>query len=107
MEWLLDLYYTFQTFKAVREKVKCTQRRFQVIAQTTKTNKAIVTSNDATVQEAVKISPKNRPIMLYRWECEVCGMVHTGPLPAACDSCGKEGSLVHQPDLHQEMTTAL
>ena len=42
--------------------------------------------------------------MLYRWECEVCGMVHTGPMPASCDSCGKEGSIVNQPDLHQEMT---
>ncbi len=74
-----------------------------MIAQGTKTNNAVETSKDATVQTAVKPIPQNQAIMLYRWECEVCGMVHTGPLPAACDSCGKEGSLVHQPDLHQEM----
>ncbi len=75
-----------------------------MIAQRTKTNKEVVTSNDATVQTAVKLFPQNRAITLYRWECEVCGMVHTGPMPSACDSCGKEGSLVNQPDLHQEMT---
>jgi rubrerythrin len=81
------------------------QRRFQVVAQKTKTNKAVVTSNDATVQAAVKLFTQNQALMLYRWECEVCGMVHTGPLQATCDSCGKVGSLIQQPDLHQEMTT--
>jgi rubrerythrin len=77
-----------------------------VIAQTrrTQTNNSVVTSKDATVQTAVEPIPQNRAIMLYRWECEVCGMVHTGPMPASCDSCGKEGSIVNQPDLHQEMT---
>ena len=73
-----------------------------MIAQRTKTNNAVVTSNDAAVQTVLL---QNRAVMIYRWECEVCGMVHTGPMPAACDSCGKEGSLVHQPDLHQEMAT--
>ena len=77
-----------------------------MIAQTrrTQTNNSVVTSKDATVQTAVEPIPQNRAIMLYRWECEVCGMVHTGLMPTECDSCGKEGSLVHQPDLHQEMT---
>lgn len=74
-----------------------------MIAQRTKTNNVVETSDDATVQAAVKLLTQNRPGMLYRWECEVCGMVHTGPLPTACDSCGKEGSLVHQPDTHLEM----
>jgi rubrerythrin len=72
-----------------------------MLAQGTKTNSAVVTSSDAAVQTVLL---QNRAVMIYRWECEVCGMVHTGPMPAACDSCGKEGSLVHQPDLHQEMT---
>ena len=75
-----------------------------MIAQRTITNNAVVTSNDATVQTAVNLFTQNRAIMLYRWECEICGMVHTGSMPTRCDSCGKEGSLVHQPDLHQEMT---
>ena len=75
-----------------------------MIAQGTKTNNVVVTGKDATVQEVVKTSTQDGTPMLYRWECEVCGMVHTGPLQATCDSCGKEGSLVNQPDLHQEMT---
>jgi rubrerythrin len=74
-----------------------------VIAQRTKTNKAVVTTKDAAVQTAVIAFPQQE-IILYRWECEVCGMVHTGPMPTSCDSCGKEGSIVNQPDLHQEMT---
>ena len=77
-----------------------------MIAQRTKTNNAVVTSNDATVQTAVKLFQQNRALILYRWECEICGMVHTGPMPASCDSCGKEGSLVNQPDLHQEMSAS-
>jgi rubrerythrin len=76
-----------------------------MVAQRTKTNNAVVTSNDATVHTIVKLLQQNRTIMILRWECEVCGMVHTGPMPAACDSCGKEGSLVLQPDLHREMNT--
>ena len=75
-----------------------------MIAQRTKTNNAVVTSKDATVQPAVNLFPQNRAILPYRWECEICGMVHTGSMPTRCDSCGKEGSLVLQPDLHQEMT---
>lgn len=77
-----------------------------MIAQRTKTNKAVVTSNKPTVQAAVTLLSQSRAVMLYRWECEVCGMVHTGTMPAKCDSCGKEGSLVNQPDLHQEMSTS-
>lgn len=76
-----------------------------MIAQRTKANNAIVTSNKMTVQPAVTLLSQNRAVILYRWECEVCGMVHTGPMPAKCDSCGKEGSIVHQPDLHQEMSS--
>lgn len=75
-----------------------------MIAQETRTNNAVVTGNQATVQAAVQLLTPNRAVMLYRWECEVCGMVHTGSMPASCDSCGKKGSLVHQPDIHQEMS---
>jgi len=74
-----------------------------MIAQRAKTNNVVEMSDDATVQIAVEILTQKRPVMLYRWECEVCGMVHTGSLPTACDSCGKEGPLVHQPDMHLEM----
>lgn len=73
-----------------------------MIAQRTKTNNVVEMSDVATVQAAVKLLTR-KPVMLYRWECEVCGMVHTGSLPTACDSCGKEGPLVHRPDMHLEM----
>ncbi len=76
-----------------------------MIAQRTKTNNGVVRSDEATVQAAVKLLTQNRSVMIYRWECEVCGMVHTGLKPPACDSCGKEGSLVHQPDTHLETTS--
>lgn len=74
-----------------------------MIAQRTKTNNVVEMSDEATVQIAVELLTQNRPVMLYRWECEVCGMVHTGSLPTACDSCGKEEPLIHQPDMHLEM----
>jgi rubrerythrin len=74
-----------------------------MIAQKTKINNAVVTSNGATVQAAVKLLTQSKAVMIYRWECEVCGMVHTGSMPTSCDSCGKEGSLVHQPDMHREI----
>jgi rubrerythrin len=75
-----------------------------MIAQRTKTNNDVVTSNGAPVQTAVNLFSQNRGILPHRWECEVCGMVHTGSKPTACESCGKEGSLVRQPDLHHEMS---
>ena len=77
-----------------------------MIAQRMKTSNAVETRDEKTVQAAVTQPSQNQALMLYRWECEVCGMVHTGPLPTSCDSCGKEGSLVHQPDLHQEMAAS-
>ncbi len=75
------------------------------IAQKTKINKGVVTSDEATVQAAVKLLTQSRAVMVYRWQCEVCGMVHTGPMPAACESCGKEGSLVHQPEFRTELSS--
>jgi rubrerythrin len=76
-----------------------------MIAQRTRTNTVVVTSDDATVQAAVTLLTRNRPVMLLRWECEVCGMVHTGSKPNACESCGKEGSLVHRPDVRYEVNS--
>jgi rubrerythrin len=95
--------YINRTFYSRFIEDEHTQRRLQVIAQRTRTNNVVVASKGATVQTTKKDFPQNHPAMLYRWECEVCGMVHTGPLPVSCDSCGKVGSLVNQPDLHQEM----
>jgi len=74
-----------------------------MIAQRAKTNNIVVTSDEATVQAAVKLLTPRRPIMLHHWECEVCGMVHSGSMPTKCDSCGKEGSLVQRSNVRTEI----
>jgi rubrerythrin len=71
-----------------------------MIAQRTK---VVITSDEATVQAAVKLLTQRGPVMLYHWECEVCGMVHSGSMPTKCDSCGKEGSLVQRSDVRTEI----
>lgn len=64
-----------------------------------------VTSDDATVRAAVKLLTSNQSAMVHRWACESCGMIHTGPLPTTCDSCGANASLAHQPDFRREINS--
>ncbi len=45
-------------------------------------------------------------MMASRWVCEVCGGIHLGAMPHACDSCGVEAAyLVRQLDPRMEITT--
>ena len=37
------------------------------------------------------------------WACEVCGMVHIGSVPDACDSCGVADAFVPRVDVHSEI----
>ncbi len=74
-----------------------------MIAQKITATTSVAKSNDAAVQEAMQVLARTR-VTVRRWECEVCGMVHTGTAPVACDSCGAT-SLVRQPDLHREMSS--
>lgn len=74
-----------------------------MIAQNITTTTSVAKSKDAAVQEAMELLARTR-IQVRRWECEVCGMVHTGTAPDTCDSCGVS-ALVQQPDLHREMST--
>ncbi len=60
-------------------------------------------AQEAAVQEAIRILAE-RPTV-QRWVCEVCGMVHTGPAPQACNSCGVATALVQQADTHREMNS--
>lgn len=55
----------------------------------------------AAVAEAMRLL--SQPAPEQRWVCEVCGMVHTGSAPAACDSCGASGSLTRQAAIHREI----
>ena len=77
-----------------------------MIAQRTKTNNVVVTSDVATVQAVVKLLTQKQKIAAYRWVCEVCGMIHTGAVPASCDSCGAgASSIVNQSDFRWEMNS--
>ena len=65
---------------------------------------AFVVQNDETaVQEAMRLLSQKTEVQ--RWVCEVCGMVHTGAAPGACDSCGVATALVQQADTRLEMNS--
>lgn len=74
-----------------------------MIAQKTTTTRSVARSNDAAVQEAIELLTRTH-VQVRRWVCEVCGMVHTGTAPDACDSCGAS-ALIQQSDLHREMSS--
>ena len=72
-----------------------------MIAQRTITSTFKVGNNTAVVEEAMRLLAKKTTAS--RWVCERCGMIHTGTVPDACDSCGSTASLVEQAALHREM----
>jgi rubrerythrin len=74
-----------------------------MIAQRTKITGNTIQNNDAAVSEAMRLLA-TRP-SIQRWVCEVCGMVHTGAAPGACDSCGASSALVQRPDSCREMNS--
>jgi rubrerythrin len=76
-----------------------------MIAQRTLTNNRGVVSAEATVQAVVELLAEHKQEMTRRWICEVCGMVHTGSLPTACDSCGAADALIQQPDFRTQMNS--
>jgi len=75
-----------------------------MIAQNIIPTDVVMSSDDATVRAAVRLLTSNQPAMVYRWACETCGLVHTGPLPTSCDSCGS-ASLMHLSDFRREMNS--
>lgn len=54
------------------------------------------------VQEAERLLAERTPV--YRWVCEVCGMIHSGTAPQACDSCGSSDALTQLREQHMEMS---
>jgi len=74
-----------------------------MVAQNTITSKTIVHNNNSVIDEAVRVASTGKKIGPQRWVCEVCGMVHTGTRPVACDSCGASTAIVQKPDQHIEM----
>lgn len=69
------------------------------------TSTAADKSAKAAVQEAMRVLQQfhSMKTIIRRWVCEVCGMLHSGPAPKACDSCGVVGALVAQSDFNMEM----
>lgn len=67
------------------------------------TTDTVTSSHSAAVQEAMHILSERKPA--YRWVCEVCGMLHTGSVPGACDSCGSSNSLVQDQASPREMNS--
>jgi rubrerythrin len=74
-----------------------------MIAQKMIINDAVVTGDEATVQAAVELLTQKPTIPIYRWVCEVCGMIHTGTKPVACDSCGSDVSLAPLTNFRSEI----
>ncbi len=74
-----------------------------MIAQRTKITGNTIRDNEAAVSEAMRLLATRSSIQ--RWVCEVCGMVHTGAAPNACDSCGASSALAQRPDPCREMNS--
>ena len=73
-------------------------------APRTTTPTIILQDKDAVVQEVMRLL-STKQTTPQRWVCEVCGMIHTGVLPDACDSCGLATDLVQHPVEHREMNS--
>jgi len=75
-----------------------------MITDRRKTATMVTTHDKAIVEEAMWLLQQGRPTTaVQRWVCEACGMIHTGSVIEACDSCGRATALVRQPDFHIEM----
>lgn len=68
---------------------------------------SVARSKDVAVQEAMKVLSQyqERRTIARRWVCEICGMIHTGAVPDACESCGTSTSLVQLEDWAREMNS--
>ena len=74
-----------------------------MITQRTITSDTLSSSHSAAVQEAMHILSEKT--LTYRWVCEVCGMLHSGSVPSACDCCGSADALVQDHDTPHEMNS--
>ena len=71
------------------------------------TPKTGIDSKDAAIQEAIKVlnQYQTRKTIVQRWVCEICGMIHTGVVSDACESCGAPTSLVQLEEWPREMNS--
>lgn len=59
-------------------------------------------NEERTMQAVYALLRQRQPVSIPRWVCDVCGMIHLGAAPLACDSCGNE-LLTQRVDTHCEM----
>jgi rubrerythrin len=59
---------------------------------------------EGAIQAVMSLLKQREPVSVLRWFCNVCGMIHLGATPLACESCGHE-VLTQQADSHCEMNS--
>ncbi len=69
------------------------------------TPKPGIDSKGTAIQEAIKVLSQYqaKKMIVQRWVCETCGMIHTGEVPNNCESCGASTSLVQLEEWPREM----
>ena len=73
-----------------------------MIAQRNTSSYPMGIHQEGTTHTIIALLRQQSRANLSRWDCDVCGMIHTGQPPLACDSCGSE-LLTQQSDTHTEM----
>lgn len=73
-----------------------------MIAQRTTSSLPMILSREETVQAAMALLNQRQAVGAPRWDCDICGMIHSGQTPVACESCGST-SLSRHVVLHREM----
>ncbi|HLI69471.1 MAG TPA: hypothetical protein VKV19_06895 [Ktedonobacteraceae bacterium] len=75
-----------------------------MIAQRNTSYNPMEMSEKGAIQAVLALLSQRHPVRLPRWDCEVCGMIHLGQMPPACESCGHM-VLVPQVDIHHEINS--
>ncbi len=57
------------------------------------------------IRDALTTLENQVPLRRLVWTCEICGMVHSGATPEACDSCGAADALALQQDIRPEINS--
>lgn len=73
-----------------------------MIAQRNTSYNSMEMNDEGTIQAVLALLNQRRLVSISRWDCDVCGMIHTGQMPFRCDSCGSS-ALSRQSDIHHEM----
>ncbi len=75
-----------------------------MIAQRIVTTRALPQHNKTLQRDTLRPLTPEAAVVVQRWVCEICGMVHTGNQPHACDGCGVTHALVQQREIRQEIS---